>query len=173
MISHQDSEQELDSARKAALRGLAVRPRSMAEMQTRLRRRYGQGIAHAVVGELHERGLLDDAAFAEAWRDSRDRSRPRSAALVRRELLSRGVDRAAADAAVADMDDAVSAERVAQKEMGRCATLEPREVRRRLEAALRRRGYGYRVIESTVRRILETPADGLGTDGLMRPSATE
>ena len=129
-------------------------------MRTRLRRRYGEGIAHTVVGELQERGLLDDAAFAVAWRQSRERSRPRSAALVRRELLSRGVDRAAADAAVADMDDTASAERVAQKEMDRCSSLEPREVRRRLEASLRRRGYGYMVIESTVRRLQEAPAGG-------------
>ena len=116
-------------------------------MRTRLRRRYGEGIAHTVVGELQERGLLDDAAFAVAWRQSRERSRPRSAALVRRELLSRGVDRAAADAAVADMDDTASAERVAQKEMDRCSSLEPRGGPPQtggVPAASRLRLYGHR-----------------------------
>ena len=169
MAIREDHEQTLQPARNAALRALAVRSRSVAEMRTRLGRRYSDDVVHSVVRDLQEQGLLNDADFAQAWRQSRERSRPRSAALVRHELLSRGVDRSMADAIVADMDDPGSAERLARSQMRRYSSLAPEQAYRRLDAALRRRGFTHSVIESTLRLLMEEhlqPDDGDGVADL-------
>ena len=50
-----------------------------------------------MVAQLIELGCLDDAAFARAWIESRDRARPRGELALRRELGQKGVDRQVAD----------------------------------------------------------------------------
>ena len=45
-------------------------------------------------------GYLDDEAYARAWVAGRDRSRPRGAAALRRELLRKGLGRELVDAAL-------------------------------------------------------------------------
>src|SRR5581483_9478342 len=67
----------------AAAALLARRPRSEREVRQRLSRR---GATPAVIDEtvakLYAARLLDDAAFAQAWAEARDRTSPRSARLV-------------------------------------------------------------------------------------------
>ena len=46
---------------------------------------------------MTELGMLDDDAFARAWVESRDRSRPRGERAIRVELGQKGVDRAVID----------------------------------------------------------------------------
>ena len=78
----------------AAAAFLSVRPRSVAETRGRLRHLgYRQELVDSVVARLVEMGYLDDAAFARAWVESRDRARPRGAAALRRELALKGVER--------------------------------------------------------------------------------
>jgi regulatory protein len=78
----------------AAAAFLAVRPRSVAETKRRLRQHgYPEGLVERVVGQLIELGYLDDANFARAWVESRDRARPRGAFALRRELALKGVPR--------------------------------------------------------------------------------
>ena len=82
----------------AAAAFLAVRPRSVAETSRRLRRLgYSEPLVNQVVAQLIELGYLDDAAFARAWIESRDRARPRGELALRRELGQKGVDRQVAD----------------------------------------------------------------------------
>ena len=150
MSRAQEHRPDPQAARNRALRALAVRPRSVAELVRRLQGPYGETVAHTVVRSLEEQGLVDDASFAAAWCDSRDRLRPRSASLVRRELLQRGVARPLADAAVADLDDAAAAERVARKHWGRMARLDAAPRRRRMWALLARRGFSASIIQSTI-----------------------
>lgn len=79
---------------EAAAGFLAVRPRSVAETRRRLRHLgYPQTLADEVVARLVEMRYLDDAVFARAWVESRDRARPRGEAALRRELTLRGVAR--------------------------------------------------------------------------------
>ena len=76
----------------AAAAFLAVRPRSVAETRRRLRHLgYREALVEQVVTHLVEMGYLDDAAFARAWLESRDRARPRGEAALRRELTLKGV----------------------------------------------------------------------------------
>lgn len=77
---------------------LAVRPRSVAETRRRLRQLgYGAEVVEEVLGRMLELEFLDDASFARAWVESRDRARPRGEMALRRELALKGIDRALVD----------------------------------------------------------------------------
>ena len=64
---------ERHQAQEAALRLLAYRPRSEAELRHRLARRgLASGVVEETVARLREQGLLDDAAFARFWVETRE-----------------------------------------------------------------------------------------------------
>ena len=64
-------------ARDAALRYLASRPRSEAEVRQYLARKgFDDPTVNRVIGRLHEWGYLDDEAFARSWVQDRERFRP-------------------------------------------------------------------------------------------------
>ena len=95
----------------AAARFLAVRPRSVAETRRRLRDLgYRHDLVDRSVQQLADLGYLDDAAFARAWIESRDRARPRGAVALRRELALKGVDRSVIDEALGERGGATAAE---------------------------------------------------------------
>jgi regulatory protein len=76
----------------AAGRYLEVRPRAAGEVRRHLvAAGYPPSLVEATIVRLTDAGYLDDEAFARAWVESRDRSRPRGEAALRRELLARGV----------------------------------------------------------------------------------
>ncbi len=77
---------------EAAARFLEVRSRSVVEVRRRLREAgYRADLAEGAIERLIELGMLDDAAFARAWVESRDRARPRGARALRDELRRKGV----------------------------------------------------------------------------------
>jgi len=134
---------------------IAVRQRAVAEVRTSLRRRFSHAIADAVVNEFEAAGLLNDAAFAEAWRESRERSRPRSERLVRRELLQRGVDAGVVGAAVEGMDDEAMVEQAAESYVRHLKGLDSQRFQRRLAGYLFRRGFSSALVRRTLRTYLQ------------------
>ena len=155
-----------EAARTAALRALAVRPRSVTDLSRRLLRRFDEETVQQVVRKLQEQGLLDDAAFAAAWRYSREQFRPRSSSIVRRELLVQGVDRSVASAAVAGMDDEEAARQVARKYARRLSGPDEKRSIQRMYAFLARRGFASDVVQRTIRWVAqESPPPGKGDRG--------
>ncbi|MBF6591574.1 MAG: RecX family transcriptional regulator, partial [Ktedonobacterales bacterium] len=81
----------------AALRFLAARPRSRAEVRRRLlqprpnRPPIPAELAERVLDRLERMRLLDDQAFADFWVEQRERFSPRAAYALTRELRQRGV----------------------------------------------------------------------------------
>ena len=140
-------------ARSVALRLLTYRPRTEAEVRDRLRRRFDAAVSEQVVQQLKERLLLDDAQFARRWAESRNSRSPRSKAAIRREIVSRGVDRTVADRAVSDLDDDSSAYRAGVKHARRLGQTDLKTFYRRMWGYLRRRGYSGSVARNTVHRI--------------------
>jgi regulatory protein len=172
----------------AAARFLEARPRSESEVRRKLSTMgYRAELVDEVVGRLLVLGYLDDAAFARAWVESRDRARPRGEHALRRELQLKGVDRtlvdgilgdrrdeardeaaAAGDAEPANPDDA-AAERLLRRKLP-ALLREPdlRKRRQRAYATLARSGFGPDVCSAVSRRVLdEAPGDdgGDGEDG--------
>ena len=113
---------------------------------------------------LKESGLLDDAAFARAWRNSRERHAPRSRFLIRRELAQRGVAGEVAEKALQGLDEEAMARRVGAKFLRRLAGLDRRTFNARMMGYLRRRGFNYRICADTTERLWQEltrlPGDG-------------
>ena len=79
----------------AAARFLEARPRSVAEVRRQLTRAgYLTELVEGAIARLTELGMLDDAAFAAAWVESRDRAHPRGEHALIIELRQKGIDAA-------------------------------------------------------------------------------
>ncbi len=139
----------------AALRFLAVRPRSEAEVRTRLLRAGHEATAiEQTLERLRQDGLLDDAAFAQYWLEQRRTFRPRGARLVQAELRQRGIaaDLAAEAATTLDTPEE-DAYRAAFKRAHQLAHLEERAFRDRIGQLLARRGFNWDTIAPVVARL--------------------
>ena len=139
-----------------AYRLLRFRQRSEAEMSQRLRRHgFDNQLIEAAIDKLKEQNLLDDTAFARFWVDNRLSFNPRSRQLIRQELISKGVAREVIAEAIKEFDDEAAAYRAGMKKarLDRSSSLE--EFRKFLIPYLRRRGFGYGVVEKAVQRLWE------------------
>jgi regulatory protein len=151
-------------AREAALRLLAYRPRSEAEVRRRLQQRFSPALVEAVVQQLKEQRLLDDAAFALQWRQERERRRPKARGMVRQELRRLGVSPQVAQAALEGFDDAANARRAGQRLVRRLSGTPERDFQQRVAAYLQRRGFGYTLSAQTAKRLWMELADPLHGD---------
>jgi len=133
---------------------LSYRPRSEFELRERLQRRGFDGDSvEAVLAKLKEQGLVDDMAFAQFWRDNRQSFSPRSQWLTKLELRQKGVAADIIDQVVDTVDNADSAYRAALSKARSLSQSDYQSFRRRLGEYLKRRGFGYGVINHTVERI--------------------
>ena len=137
----------------SVLRLLSYRPRSEREMRARLRRHsVDAAVIEETVARLRQAHYLDDAAFAQFWRESRQSLSPRSRRLIRSELLSKGVDADTAGATVEGVDDDEAAYRAASKRLKALAGSDYDTFRQRLGGFLTRRGFSYDVARRTIER---------------------
>ena len=146
----------------AALRFLSYRPRSEAEVRNRLTKRFSPHQVDRAIGHLRERGLLDDAAFARFWKESRERSRPRGASALRWELRRHGVPREVIEETVVGLDEESGAYRAAAAMARKAVPGDYGAFKRSLVGRLRRRGFGVEAIRSAVDRLwreLSDPVD--------------
>jgi regulatory protein len=159
-----DSEADpVAAAREIALRRLSVRARSRKELAQDLKSRDVPADAAAeVLDRFSEVGLVDDAAFAQEWVESRGR---RSGAVrLRQELRQKGVaeeDIADALGGRDDQADLTNARELATRRAAMMKGLDRVVRQRRLTALLARRGYSSAVIRRVIGEVLqaETPDD--------------
>lgn len=150
----------LEKAQQRALNLISYRPRTVKEVQQRLKRAGADdGTVASVVERLKATGLLSDEAFGKAWVESRLRASPRSKRLIAWELRQKGMSREDIETALQGADDAEAAYRAAQKRLPRLQSLEPRERKRKLSEFLARNGFDYGTIEDVLAKI-ESSVDG-------------
>lgn len=141
-------------ARTIALRKLEQRARSRHELAEALRERgVPDDVAQAVLDRFTEVGLVDDRAFAEAWSESRQRSRHLSRRAIEAELYRKGVDRDTIGEVFAEHDSSIelaNARAFAQSKSRSLERLDPDVARRRLAGALARRGFGSSIVWQVV-----------------------
>jgi regulatory protein len=143
----------LAQAYARAVRYLGSRPRSQVEIERYLRgKEYDDGVIAATVARLLEQGYLDDASFAQYWRENRDRFRPRSAAALRSELRQKGVDRQTTDIALAGLDEEATAWAAVESKLSRWQELPVDAFNQKVTGFLARRGFGYATIRAVCRR---------------------
>jgi len=159
-----DSEADpVAAAREIALRRLSVRARSRKELTQDLKSRDVPADAAAeVLDRFAEVGLINDAAFAQEWVESRGRRS--GAARLRAELRQKGVaeeDIADAIGGRGDQADLTNASELATRKAATMKGLDRVVRQRRLTALLARRGYSSAVIRRVIGEVLqaETPDD--------------
>lgn len=103
---------------EAATRFLEARARSVGEVRRRLASGgYRADLVEAAIARLTELGMLDDAAFARSWIESRDRARPRGERALSEELRVRGVSRDLVAGALDERREQMSDEGVAGEDV--------------------------------------------------------
>jgi regulatory protein len=155
----------------AALRYLEARPRSTAEVRRRLLMHgYRPELVDGCLQRLLDLGILDDAAFAQAWVESRDRARPRGERALRAELRTKGIDRQVVDDVIDTRDadqpraDADAARRVLERHASALARVaDPRARRQRAYALLARSGFASETAISAINTIAAEP-DEIASD---------
>ena len=142
---------ERQQAHDAALRLLAYRPRSEAEMRSRLARRgLSPDVVQETIGRLLQQGLLDDDAFTEYWVRTRQQSRPRGRRLLRQELAAKGVAVETSRQALAAVAEEEAARHAAQKKAEQLHDVDYTTFRRRLGQFLLRRGFAFETARALV-----------------------
>lgn len=144
---------EAQLARGAALRLLTARSRTVSDMRERLGRRFSREAVEQTLARLLEEGLLDDAEFAQQWRQSRERRKPRSRSMIELELKQKGIAEDVIVDTLEDYDSLDAAYRSATRYAARLATADRPTFDRRVGAYLNRRGFDPSVTKQTLQRL--------------------
>jgi len=145
-------------ARAIVLRQLTMAPRSRAQLAQKLADRgTPTDVADQVLDRMEQVGLVDDAAFAEAWVRSRTQVRGLSRKALRYELRDKGIDDETARVALDQVDDEAelaTARHLVARRLPTVAGLPPDKQVNRLVAMLARKGYSSGVAFRVVRDAL-------------------
>ena len=126
-------------------------------------RDFPESVVETTLAHLKDRGLLNDVAFAQSWRESRERNRPRSRMILQRELYQRGVSRTVANQALEGLDEEANAMSAGRRAMRKWSGLDYQSFRTKMGAHLRRRGFNYGLASKTAEELwieLSDPTDG-------------
>jgi len=159
-----------ERARQLCLRLLTSQPRTRSQLADAMRRRgVPEEAADAVLARFTEVGLIDDAAFARAWVESRHHGKGLARRALSAELKQRGVDAPDIKAAVSALDPAdefATARRLVDKALG-ATRGKPLPMRvRRLVGVLARKGYPAPVAYRVVREALEQEGTDTASEGI-------
>lgn len=145
-------------ARSVVLRQLALQPRTRAELAKALERKgVPDEVADEVLSRFSDVGLIDDAAFAQAWVESRHAGRGLAKRALAYELRKRGVDDEDVNEAVdqlAPETELATARALVAKKLRGTQRLEPQARVRRLAGMLARKGYAPSLAVRVVREAL-------------------
>jgi regulatory protein len=147
-------------ARQVCLRLLTLAPRTRAQLAEALRKRgIPDEVADSVLGRYADVGLIDDAAFARSWVESRHYSRGLAGRALSAELKQRGVAaeeiRAAIDGQLGPDAEVSAARALVERKLAGTRGLPPEQRTRRLAGMLARKGYPAGLAFRVIREALE------------------
>jgi regulatory protein len=142
------------------LRLLTLAPKTRGQLAGALRKRgIPDEAADAVLSRFEDVGLIDDAAFARAWVESRHHSRGLSGRALSAELKQRGVAsdeiRAAIDEQLSPEAEISAAQRLVARKIAATRGLPADQRTRRLAGMLARKGYPAGLAFRVIREALE------------------
>lgn len=152
-------EADIEAAYRTALRALERRPFARADLARRLlRKAHARPAVESALQRLAGLGMLDDAAFARNYVETRA-TRGRGPARLTRDLLAMGVDRGIIDRALAAHGAGAGENRevpfaLAAKRAAQLGDLPRTAKRRRLLAYLARRGFTGREVSEMVAKVV-------------------
>ena len=154
-----DERDPVERARAICLRLLTGTPRTRQQLAEALRKReIPEEAAEEVLVRFEDVGLIDDAAFADAWVESRHHSRGLARRALARELRTKGVDSRLIDEAVGQLDaerEAETARDLVERKLRATRGLDREKRIRRLAGMLARKGYPEGLALRVVRQALE------------------
>jgi regulatory protein len=155
-------------ARAVCLQLLAGAPRTRAQLARGMaRRNVAEDVAERVLERFTDAGLIDDAAFAAAWVESRHAGRGMGRRGLAYELRVRGVEDELVDEAVGALSpeqERAMARALVERKLASTSGLAPQARVCRLAGLLARRGYPAGLAVRVVREALE--AEGGASEGL-------
>ncbi len=164
-----DSDADPESAaRTILLSKLSGQPRTRAELAGTLADRgIPDDVADRVLERFNEVGLIDDAAFAAAWVESRHRGRGLARRALAHELRHRGVDDELVRDAVEELhpdQEWDTARMLVRRRLASMRKLDRQAAMRRLLGMLARKGYPAGLAMTVVREELEASEEELPMD---------
>lgn len=151
-------------ARKILLDQLTGQARSRTELATKLaKRRVPDDVAERLLNRFEEVGLIDDAAFARAWVDSRQPGKGLGRRALAQELRRKGIDEEVAREALDEIDpedEEEAARALVRRKLRTLRRVDRATATRRLTGMLARKGHSGEVVWRVVREELD--ASGLG-----------
>lgn len=156
-------------ARKILLDTLTGASRTRKELSDKLAKRgVPDDLAQQLLDRFTEVGLVDDAAFARQWVESRHRSRGLAPRALAQELRRKGVDDVAAKEALEQIDETdqrEAARALVDKKLRSMRGLDHQVATRRLAGLLARKGYAAGLAFAVVREALGDQSDDLDGAG--------
>lgn len=150
-------------ARAIVLSKLTARARSRRELEDALAAKLVPDLVAAkVLDRFEELGLVDDAAFADAWVRSRQANRGSSRRALSYELRQKGVSGDVISASVDQIDESAeraAALRLVEKKLRSTRNVEPKARTRRLVGMLARKGYPSSLAVQVVREAIGAEFD--------------
>ncbi len=156
------------AARTILLNKLTGQPRTRAELAGTLAERgVPDEVADRVLDRFGEVGLIDDAAFASAWVESRHHARGLARRALAHELRHRGVDDELVRDALDELDpgqEAETARMLVRRKLASTRSLDRQAAMRRLLGMLARKGYPAGLAMTVVREELDASEEELPMD---------
>ncbi len=163
-LQNEDTE---EAALQNALRTLNYRPRSVHEVQKKLKENgFDETVIRSVLERLERDGLVKDETFAQAWVENRTLFHPRSRKLIALELRQKGVpDEVVQNALAAGaLDDETLAYQSAIQYARRLKGLEWPDFRKKLSGFLLRRGFSFEIVSPLVRQVWDELQQSAGDE---------
>jgi regulatory protein len=165
-------------ARQICLRLLTISPRTRAQLAQAMHRGgVPDEAATAVLNRFTDAGLIDDAAFARAWVESRHHSRGLSKRSLSAELRRHGVDNDEIREAVDVLDpeqEVATARRLVERKLASSRSRPPEARVRQAAGMLARKGYPPGLAFRLIREVMQEEGaelDEFDADAYLDPDA--
>lgn len=154
-IDHIKNVVNFRSAKSAAVKYLALRLRTEAEVSSKLKSDgFESETVKRVVEELKSMGYINDEIYAQKYIYDRSKLKPQSKKLLRMDLKRKGVSDQIIDSVLGDweIDELSLAESLIRRKFGKY-DLEDEKIIRRVYSFLYHRGFDFDVIQEAIKRV--------------------
>jgi regulatory protein len=141
---------DLKSAKNACFRLLKVRPRSEYELRSRLSLKdFEKEVIEQAVSDIAKIGLIDDAAFARMWVESRIK-KPLGLNRLSFELKQKGIDKEIIESVLNEYKSPQQEEEIVrdlmQQKIKRFSGLDKKKIKQRLWGFFLRKGFSKDIV---------------------------
>ena len=157
--------EEIKKAKDYAFKLLSYRPRSIKEIEDRLKKKdYSAKVILEVIKSLKRLKFLNDKEFSRMWVESRIKTRPMGRYRLYQELIQKGIDRDLIEKTLnnyREEEEIKLARELAQRKLKRSyQNLDEVTTKRRLYGFLQRRGFSYDIIQEVMKELKGTENEG-------------